>query len=131
MISFGVSDNELPDLLPLSASCNARLSAAEELIRVMTKAVNELGLEWSQPEEPSRSMLDEWFLPGRHQALCQRSSPFFPEAHDELTKSWRGPYSDSPASSYKSTLGLTNRTKGPKRVLGLNHCNPRASEYSR
>ncbi len=31
--------------------------------------------------------------PGRHQALHQRSSPFCPEVHDELTKSWRAPYS--------------------------------------
>ncbi len=95
MILFGVSDNELDDslslvasgteelsdsvtdpvLLPSSASCNARFRADEELIRVMTKAVNELGLERSRPEEPSRSRLDEWFLPGRHQALRQRSSP--------------------------------------------------------
>ncbi len=59
----------------------------------MTKAVNELGLEWSPPEEPSRSRLDEWFLLGRHQALHQRSSSFFPEVHDELTKSWQAPYS--------------------------------------
>ncbi len=57
----------------------------------MTKAVNELGLKWSPPEEPSRSRLDEWFLPGRHQAPHQRSS-FFPEVHDELTKSWRATY---------------------------------------
>ncbi len=34
---------------------------------------------------------------------------------------------ESPASSYSSTLGLTNRSKGPR----LNHCDPRASEYSR
>ncbi len=60
MISFGVSDNELDDslslvasdaeelsgsvtdpaLLPSFASCNARLRADEEFIRVMTKAVN-------------------------------------------------------------------------------------------
>ncbi len=59
----------------------------------MTKAVNELGLEWSPPEEPSRSRLDKWFLPGRHQALRQRSSPFFPEVHNELTKLWRASYS--------------------------------------
>ncbi len=76
MISFGVSDKELDDslslaaseseenhsvtdpaLLPSSASHNARLRADEELIRVMAKAVNELGLEWSPPEEPPRSRL--------------------------------------------------------------------------
>ncbi len=65
MISFGVSENELDDslslaasdaeelsgsvtdpaLLPTSASRNARLRADEELIHVMTKAINELGLE--------------------------------------------------------------------------------------
>ncbi len=28
----------------------------------MTKAVNELGLEWSPPEEPSRSRLDDCFF---------------------------------------------------------------------
>ncbi len=70
MISFGVSDNELDDslslaasvaeelsgsvtdpaFLPSSASRNARLRADEELIRIMTEAVNELGLEWCPPE---------------------------------------------------------------------------------
>ncbi len=112
MISFGMSDNKLDDslslaasdteelsgsvadpaLLPSSASCNARLRADEELIRIMTKAVNELELEWSPPEEPSRSRLDEWFLQGCHQTLRQRLSPFFPEVHDELTESWHAPY---------------------------------------
>ncbi len=98
-ISFGVSDNELDDilslaasdaeellgsvtdpaLLPSSASRNARLRADEELIRIMTKAVNELGLEWSLPEEPSRSRLEEWFLLGCNQAFRQRSSPSSPK----------------------------------------------------
>ncbi len=73
MISFSVSDNELdvslslaasdaeellgsvadPALLPSSASCCARMKPDDELIRVMSKAVNELGLEWSPPEERS------------------------------------------------------------------------------
>ncbi len=64
--------------LPSSASRNARLRADEELIRVMTKAVNEIGLEWSPPEKPSRSRLDEWFLPGRHQALRPMLVPLLP-----------------------------------------------------
>ncbi len=113
MILFGASNNELDDILFLvasdvdelsgsvaytallqsSASRSARLKADDVLIRVMSKAVNELGLEWCPPEETSRSRLEEWFLPGRHQALRQHSSPFFPEVHDELTKSWRAPYS--------------------------------------
>ncbi len=104
VISFGVSDNEMDDslslaasdaeelsgsvadpaLLPSSASRSPRLKADDELIRVMMKAVNELGLEWSPSEEPSRSSLDKWFLTGRHQALCQHSSPIPRRPHEIL-----------------------------------------------
>ncbi len=112
MISFGASDDDMDDslslaasdaeelsgwvtdpaLLPPSSSRSARPRTDDELVRVISKAVGELGLEWSPPQEPSRSRLDEWFLPGRQQAPRHRSSPFFPEVHDELTKSWRAPY---------------------------------------
>ncbi len=52
-----------------------------DLSRVLSNTLEELGLEWSPPEEPSRSRLDEWFLPGR----------LFPEVHDEITKSRHAP----------------------------------------
>lgn len=42
---------------------------------------------------PSRSRLDEWFLPRRHQGPRQRAAPFFVEVHDDLTKSCHTPYS--------------------------------------
>ncbi len=126
MISFGGSDDEMDDslslaasdreelsgsvtdpaLLPPSSSRSARHRTDEELVRVMTKAVNELGLLWSPPEELSRSRLDEWFLPGRQLAPRQRSSPFFPKVHDKLTKSWRAPYSSRIRPSASS--GLTS-----------------------
>ncbi len=66
------------------------------LFRNLSNAVEELDLEWSPPEKPSRSRLDEWFLPECCQAPHQRDSPFFPDVHDEITKSWRAPYSSSP-----------------------------------
>ncbi len=117
LVSFGGSDDELaddsmslvasdagelsgsvtdpaPSGLPAPSAAKAGMDA--ELFRVLSKAVEELGLEWSPPEEPSRSRLDEWFLPGRRQAPQQRPSPFFPEVHDELTRSWRSPYSARP-----------------------------------
>ncbi len=114
LVSFGGSEEELADdsmslaasdaeelsgsvtdpaLLPSSAPSPAKAGTDAELLRVLSKAVEELGLEWSPPEEPSSSRLDEWFLPGRRQAPHQRSSPFFPEVHDELTRSWCFPYS--------------------------------------
>ncbi len=74
-------------------SCWAWLPGMDaKLLCVLSKAVKELGLEWSPPEEPSGRRLDEWFLLGHRQAPCQRSSPFFPEVHDKLTRSWRAPY---------------------------------------
>ncbi len=105
LVSFGGSDDELaddsmslaasdaeelsgsvtdpaPSRLPTPSAAKAGMDA--KLFRVLSKAVEELGLELSPPEEPSRSRLDEWFLPGRRQAPQHRPSPFFPEVHDEL-----------------------------------------------
>ncbi len=52
----------------------------------------------------SRSRLDKWFLPGCHQAPRQRPLPFFPEVHEELTRSWCSPYSARLHISASSTL---------------------------
>lgn len=64
-----------------------------DFFHVLSRAVEELGLHWSPPEEPTHSCLDEWYLPGRHQASRQHAAMFFLEVHDELSKSWRAPYS--------------------------------------
>ncbi len=93
-----------PSRLPAPSAAKAGMDA--ELFRVLSKAVKELGLEWSPPEEPSRSRLDEWFLPGCRQAPQQRPSPFFPEVHDELTRSWRSPYSARRRTSASSALTI-------------------------
>lgn len=93
-MSLAASDAEelsgSPDPAPsMSSEPNrSKLGIDAELIRVLSRAVDELGLDWSPPEEPARSRLDEWFLPGRQQAPRQRTAPFFLEVHDELTKSW-------------------------------------------
>ncbi len=125
LVSFGGSDDELaddsmslvasdaeelsgsvtdpaPSGLPAPSAAKAGMDA--ELFRVLSKAIEELGLEWSPPEEPSHSRLDEWFLPGRRQAPQQRPSPFFPEVHNELTRSWRSPYSARLRTSASSAL---------------------------
>ncbi|ROK16092.1 hypothetical protein DPX16_22710 [Anabarilius grahami] len=83
-----------------------------ELFRILSKAVEELDLEWAPPEEPSRSRLDEWFLPGRRQAPRQRSAPFFPEVHEELTKSWRAPYSARLHTTHRSALTAVDGSEG-------------------
>ncbi len=60
-----------------------------ELLSVLSKAVDELGLEWAPPAEPVRSRLTEWYLQsdcGRKDTL-RRPGLLFPEVHDEI-KSW-------------------------------------------
>ncbi|KAL0164048.1 hypothetical protein M9458_039801, partial [Cirrhinus mrigala] len=126
LVSFGGSEDDMLDSMSLAASDAEELSGSvndpaplssadtsgprtgtgmdAKLFRVLTRTVDELGLEWSPPEEPSRSLLDEWFLPGRHQAPRQRASPFFPEVHEELTKSWHAPYSARLRPSSSSAL---------------------------
>ncbi len=117
-LSGSVTD-PAPSGLPAPSAAKAGMDA--ELFRVLSKAVEELGLEWSPPEEPSRSRLDEWFLPGRHQAPQQRPSPFFPEVHDELTRSWRSPYSARLRTSASSTLATVDgaEEKGYERMPQL------------
>ncbi|KAL0163784.1 hypothetical protein M9458_039537, partial [Cirrhinus mrigala] len=84
MVSFGGSEDDLLDSMSLAASDAEELSGSvndpaplpsaetsdsrtrtgmdAELFRVLTRAVDELGLEWSPPEEPPHSLLDEWPL---------------------------------------------------------------------
>ncbi|KAI2664297.1 Platelet glycoprotein V [Labeo rohita] len=112
MVSFGGSEDDMLDSMSLAASDAEELSGSindpaplpsadtsdprsktgmdAELFRVLTRAVDELGLEWSPPEEPPRSLLDEWFLPGA--------------VHEELTRSWRAPYSARLRASSSSAL---------------------------
>ncbi len=111
---LGSDNEELAGLYNDPApSQSAQLSASSpdmdaDLFRVLSSTVEELGLEWSPPEEPSRSHLDDWFLPGRRQAPRQQASPFFPEVHDQITRSWRAPYLSSLRVSSSSTLTSVN-----------------------
>ncbi len=91
LVSFcGSDDDELDNSLSLAASDAEELSGSyndpacsqsaqpstsspgmdADIFRILSNAVEELGLEWSPPEEPSRSRLDEWFLPGHLHINC-------------------------------------------------------------
>ncbi len=87
-----------PALLTSSSSRNA--GADEELICIMTKAINELWLKWS----PLRSHLAAgWtsvFSWGANKAPRQPSSPFFPEVHT------RSRYYGTPPTHLSSVLLL-------------------------
>ncbi len=65
----------------------------EELMRVLSKAVQELELTWNPPEEPVRSKLDSWYFRSTRKADSRASVPFFPDVHEQLVKTWSAPQS--------------------------------------
>lgn len=55
--------NPIEEMLTLRMDVSKpRTNVDKELLRVLTKAVDELGLEKSSSAEPVRSWLDEWHL---------------------------------------------------------------------
>ena len=85
-------------------SSRSRASVDAELLRLLTKAVDQLGLDWSPPEKPAPNRLDGCFLPSRRLAPASRLAPFLPELHTELSKSWNAPFSARLRSSASSAL---------------------------
>ncbi len=75
---------------------------------MLAQAAVSIGLEVNRPPSPEPSRLDDWFR-GAGRSSQPRSTlvPFFPEVHEELTKSWMAPFtarSRSSASSILTTL---------------------------
>ncbi len=79
-----------------------------ELTAMLARAAVSIGLEVNRPPSPEPSWLDDWFLgAGRSSQPRPAPVPFFPEVHEELTKSWMAPFtarSPSSASSILTTL---------------------------
>ncbi len=69
------------------------------------RAAENVGLVWNPPPRPDPSRLDEWFL-GGGRAGSQRPPPvpFFPEVHEELTRSWKAPFTARNKSCGSSAL---------------------------
>ncbi|RXN10859.1 guanylate cyclase 2G-like protein [Labeo rohita] len=66
----------------------------DELVRFLTRAVSDLGLEWEKADEQARSKLDSWFLDSGHRAAAPRKrAPFLPDLHEEVAKVWAAPQS--------------------------------------
>ncbi len=78
-----------------------------ELTAMLSRAAESVGLHWRPPPSPERSRLDDWFLGAQADRRQPPPVPFFPEVHEEVTRSWRAPFSarNRPsASSVLSTL---------------------------
>ncbi len=124
---FTSSEDEGAVGLPPSGVVN--IAAPDpELTAMLARAAVSIGLEVNRPPSPEPSRLDDWFLgAGRGLQPPSTSVPFFPEVHEELTKSWMAPFkarSRSSASSILTTLDGVARgyalraTKVTARSLG-------------
>ncbi len=88
---------------------------------MLARAAMYIGLEVNRPPSSEPSRLDDWFLgAGRGSQPRSAPVPFFPEVHEELTKSWMAPFmarSRSSASSILTTLdGLLPHSR-PRPIL--------------
>ncbi len=76
-----------------------------ELTAMLARAAASIGLEVNRPHSPEPSRLDDWFLgAGRGSQPRPTPVPFFPEVHEELTKSWMAPFTARSRSSVSSVL---------------------------
>ncbi len=78
-------------------------------MRVLSKAVQELELTWSPPEEPVRSKLDSWYFRSTRKADSRASVPFFPDVHEQLVKTWSAPQS---AHVHSNTQAIFSHVDG-------------------
>ncbi len=81
----------------------------DELMRVLSKAVQELELTWNPPEEPVRSKLDSWYFRSTRKADLRASVPFFPDVHEQLVKTWPAPQS---ARVHSNTQAMFSHVDG-------------------
>ncbi|KAI2661120.1 ORF V: Enzymatic polyprotein [Labeo rohita] len=88
--------------------------ADAEMAAALQRAAREIGVAWAPPPGLEPSRLDDWFL-GKGRDPRPRSSPvpFFPEVHEELTRSWKAPL--SARSRYANSPSLTTLDGGPAR----------------
>lgn len=89
----GLSASDVdPDPLPPSGRV-AGPAFDPEMAAMLARAAAAVGLEWTEPPPPEPSRLDDWYFGGARASQSSPPVPFFPEVHEELTRSWKTPFS--------------------------------------
>ncbi len=105
--SEGESDQSGDDSsVPLPPSGQSAVPYSDpEMVAMLARAAESVGLEWRPPPCPESSRLDDWFL-GVARAGSQGPTPvpFFTEVHEELIGTWTAPFTARNRSSGSSTL---------------------------
>ncbi len=75
-----------------------------ELTAMLCRATESVRLNWRPPPSPEHSRLDDWFLGAQADRRQPPPVPFFPEVHEEVTRSWKTPFSARNGPSTSSVL---------------------------
>ncbi len=75
-----------------------------ELTAMLSRAAESIGLHYRRPPSPERSRLDDWFLGAQAECRQPPPVPFFTEVHEEVTRSWKAPFSARNRPSASSVL---------------------------
>ncbi len=108
-LSITASGDELgsgeDDLAALPPSGRVALPESDpELTAMLSRAAESIGLHYRRPPSPERSRLDDWFLGAQAERRQPPPVPFFPEVHEEVTRSWKAPFSARNRPSASSVL---------------------------
>ncbi|KAI7810946.1 reverse transcriptase/ribonuclease H/putative methyltransferase [Triplophysa rosa] len=92
----------------------AQEEADVEMSTMLFRAAASIGLQCTGPPLPQRSRLDTWYL-GSERSSKPRPAPvpFFPEVHEELSKTWNAPL--TARSNQKGSVALTSLDGGAAR----------------
>ncbi|XDV29401.1 hypothetical protein PO909_032535 [Leuciscus waleckii] len=88
------------DSVPLPPSGVSTVPETDpEMMAMLSRTANRIGLVWNPPQCPEPSRLDDWYL-GVARAGSQQPTPvpFFPEVHEELMETWTAPFTAPPPS---------------------------------
>ncbi|KAI2647734.1 Transcription intermediary factor 1-beta [Labeo rohita] len=119
MMSIAASEKDAPpaeadDSAGQSSTVGAALSEIDtKLAAMLLRVAKSIELEVPKAPSPERSRLDDWFL-GAKGDFPPRPAPvpFFPEVHEELTKTWGAPFM---ACSHQGSSLLTTLDGGAAR----------------
>ncbi len=108
-ISITASGDELgsgeDDSAALPPSGRVALPESDpELTAMLSRAAESIGLHYRRPPSPERSRLDDWFLGAQAERRQPPPVPFFPEVYEEVTRSWKAPFSARNRPSASSVL---------------------------
>ncbi len=110
-ISITASGDELgsgeDDSAALPPSGRVALPESDpELTAMLSQAAESIGLHYRRPPSPERSRLDDWFLGAQAERRQPPPVPFFPEVHEEVSRSWKAPFSARNSIRHSVHLGV-------------------------